>query len=237
MTHSPLGDAVDPCRAISWPSALLQPRSELTLRPDPESADAVFLVDDDASVRRGLSRLLKTHGYDVRAFPSAVDFLQALSGDEAGCVILDLDMPDINGIEAQRRLANAAATLPVIFLTGRGTVRDCSEALKAGAVDFLEKPVDENVLCMTIEIARKRGTEDRQRAAERAEAEALVARLTARETDVFQLVPRGFTNPEISEFLNISKETTKVHRARVMRKLEASSAPDLVLLAQLTGHD
>lgn len=146
-------------------------------------------------------------------------------------------MPELDGVETQKRLAEIAVTLPVIFLTGRGTIATCSEALKAGAVNFLEKPAEESVLCAAVEVALERNEESRQRLAEEREAQELLRRLTSRETEVFQLVARGFTSPEISEFLNISREMIKVHRSREMKKLEAASVPDLVMIAQLVGLD
>jgi len=195
----------------------------------------VHLVDDDPSVRRGVGRLLQVRGYTVETWDDPRAFLAAVPADPIGCVILDLNMPGMDGLQTQLKLAALAATLPVVFLSGRGTIASCAEALKQGAVDFLEKPADSDVLSTAVEKAFARNRDLRAAAALRAEADELVGRLTERERDVFRLVARGFTNSETADLLDISAETVKVHRSRVMKKLEADSLPDLVLLAVQSG--
>ena len=192
----------------------------------------IYLVDDAVSIRRGLSRLLAARGYHVRAFEAPEAFLDDLPEEPVGCVLLDLDMPTMSGIEVQRRLADVAARLPIVFVSGRGSVATCAEALKAGAVDFLEKPVDEERLCQAIEQALAQNAAARRTHAAREAARALIDRLTARERDVLRLVVRGFTSPEIGELLGIAPGTVKIHRKHLVAKLEADSLPDLLMLYQ-----
>lgn len=197
----------------------------------------VYLVDDSPSIRRGVSRLLRARGYIVVSYACPVAFLAALPEDPSGCVVLDLDMPQVSGLEVQAQLAGLACNLPIVFLTGRGSISTCATALKAGAVDFLEKPIDELLLHVAIERALARNAKERRAHAVSARAHEVVGRLTEREREVLGLVVRGFSGPEIAELLGIAAGTVKVHRKHMMTKLEVDGVPELVVLCQQAGLD
>jgi FixJ family two-component response regulator len=196
----------------------------------------VFLVDDDASVRTGLSRLLRASGFDVEAYASGEAFVARESFDGTGCVILDLRMPGLSGIELQQQLAARARDLPVIFLSGHGEVPDSVRAMKQGAVDFLTKPVDEAVLLAAIAAALDRQAAARASGLERDAIRRRLDTLTARERDVLRRVVTGALNKQIALQLGIAEGTVKVHRGRVMEKLEAQSVADLVRLCDAAGE-
>jgi FixJ family two-component response regulator len=192
----------------------------------------VFLVDDDDSVLRALGRLIKSAGYEVQTFVSAHAFLD--SGDfqkGPACLVLDVRMPGLNGLDLQRELQAARATLPIIFITGYGDIPTTVRAMKAGAVDFLPKPLKDTVLLRAIEQALARAARDQ---AERLEHEALSHRqdtLTPREREVMSLVVRGLLNKQIAFELGTVEKTIKVHRARVMQKMGVDSLAELVRVA------
>jgi FixJ family two-component response regulator len=192
----------------------------------------VFLVDDDDSVLRALGRLIKSAGYEVQTFVSARAFLD--SGDfqkGPACLVLDVRMPGLNGLDLQRELQAARATLPIIFITGYGDIPTTVRAMKAGAVDFLPKPLKDTVLLRAIEQALARAARDQ---AERLDLEALSHRrdtLTPREREVMSLVVRGLLNKQIAFELGTVEKTIKVHRARVMQKMGVDSLAELVRVA------
>jgi FixJ family two-component response regulator len=192
----------------------------------------VFLVDDDDSVLRALGRLIKSAGYEVQTFVSARAFLD--SGDfqkGPACLVLDVRMPGLNGLDLQRELQAARATLPIIFITGYGDIPTTVRAMKAGAVDFLPKPLKDTVLLRAIEQALARAARDQ---AERLDLEALSHRrdtLTPREREVMALVVRGLLNKQIAFELGTVEKTIKVHRARVMQKMGVDSLAELVRVA------
>jgi FixJ family two-component response regulator len=192
----------------------------------------VFLVDDDDSVLRALGRLIKSAGYEVQTFVSARAFLD--SGDfqkGPACLVLDVRMPGLNGLDLQRELQAARATLPIIFITGYGDIPTTVRAMKAGAVDFLPKPLKDTVLLRAIEQALARAARDQ---AERLDLEALSNRrdtLTPREREVMALVVRGLLNKQIAFELGTVEKTIKVHRARVMQKMGVDSLAELVRVA------
>ncbi|HEY7164740.1 MAG TPA: response regulator [Candidatus Binatia bacterium] len=196
----------------------------------------VFLIDDDERVRRALVRLIRTGGYEVTAFPSAAEFMAEFSTiSDAGCLILDVHMPGFSGFDLQRELRSCNASLPVIFITGNADVPMSVSAMKAGAVDFLPKPIKSDVLFAAIEQALERSRRDR---AERADVEDVHERfetLTAREREVMGLVVQGLKNRAIAERLGTVVTTIKVHRGRVMDKMEVKTVPDLVRLAEKLG--
>jgi FixJ family two-component response regulator len=197
----------------------------------------VFLVDDDASVRRALTRLIKSAGYEVQAFASARDFLdyRRLSEESPGCLVLDVRMPGLSGLDLQHELRAANALLPIIFITGHGDIPMSVKAMKEGAVDFLPKPVKDKELLSAIEQALARADHDH---AERLDVEDLERRLetlTPREREVMTLVVRGFLNKQIAFELGIVEKTVKVHRARVMEKMAVHSLAELVRLAERAG--
>jgi FixJ family two-component response regulator len=192
------------------------------------SAGTVFVVDDDASMRRSLERLLRSFGYAVEGYASAAALLERLPATHLACLVLDLRMPDIDGLDLQRRLAARGDDLPIIFVSGHGDVPSSVRAMKAGALDFLIKPFDETVLRAAVERALDWHAE---RLASRASLEALRARfetLTPREREVCWEVADGRLNKQVAERLGTSEKTIKVHRARVMDKLGARSVAELV---------
>jgi FixJ family two-component response regulator len=195
----------------------------------------IFVVDDDASVRKALSRLLRSAGHEVEAFESAEAFLKHAPYAGIGCLILDLKMPHSTGIDLQRRLGSLDGDLPIVFLSGHAAIPDSVQAMKRGAVDFLTKPVDDEVLFAAIGVALER---HRQRLAAAAEASAIRQRaglLTARELETAQWVITGLLNKQIAAELGISEKTIKVHRARLMQKLGATSVAELVRLCTTAG--
>jgi FixJ family two-component response regulator len=197
----------------------------------------VHLVDDDASLRSALQRLLTAAGYRVQAYASAGEFLLEPPADAPGCLLLDLHMPGPSGLELQEALERHGIRLPVIFLTGHGDLTTGIRAMKSGAVDFLTKPVERKPLLAAIERALE--TDAAQRAA-RAADENLRTRfalLTARERDVFDLVVAGRLNKQIADALGIAERTVKAQRAQVMAKLGAANAAELGrIAAQLRGR-
>jgi FixJ family two-component response regulator len=195
----------------------------------------VFLVDDDASVRRALTRLLTAVGLEVASFPSGEALLLALDPKEPACVVADLRMPGLTGLDLQDELSRRGLDLPVLFISGHADVASSVRAMKGGAVDFLEKPFDEAEL---IEAIRRALARYRQRRAARREKETLearAARLTPREREVFALVASGLLNKQVGYELGTTEKTIKVHRARVMEKMEADSLADLVRMAGSLG--
>ncbi len=200
--------------------------------PD-EIAAEVIIVDDDPSVQRALKRLLTVHRLPARVYGSAQEFLdQGISVSPCGCLLLDIEMPGINGLELQAQLRKRGFRLPIVFITGHGTVPMSVEAMKQGAMDFVQKPFDSPNL---IEIIRKAIARSRQNAIEQQECLDLEQRLESlsqREREVFRFVIAGFLNKQIAFELGISEKTVKVHRARVMEKMLANSLAELVQLAE-----
>jgi FixJ family two-component response regulator len=196
----------------------------------------IFLVDDDESVLRSLRRLLRAAGYATKPFASPSEFLAQLPGDTPGCAVLDLRMPGLNGLELQQAMESKDCHLPVIFISGHGDVPTSVRAMKAGAVDFLLKPFDEQQLLGAISQALLKDAAAR---AGRAEAVALQARhavLTPREREVCALVAQGLTNKEIGERLGTTEKTIKVHRARIIHKLDVDSVAELVRFVDRLGQ-
>ena len=196
------------------------------------ATDAVIhLIDDDDGARRSLSFSLTTAGLAVRAYASAVAFLEALPGLQPGCVVSDIRMPGIDGLALQRRLNALQVNLPVIIMTGHGDVRLAVEAMKAGAVDFIEKPFDDDVLLAAIGIALDRYDKTGRHATDVMQARAKLACLSAREREILQGLLAGQSNKAIAYDLKISARTVEVHRANVMTKTGAGSLSELVRMA------
>jgi len=195
----------------------------------------VFVVDDDAAVRRALERLIKSVGLAVETFASAQDFLQRDPPDGPACVVTDVRMPGLSGLDLQKELADADLSMPIVFMTGHGTVPMSVRAMKAGAIDFLQKPVDEQVLLDAIHQALEKGSREQQALAEQAEIQERIELLTAREREVFEHVVSGKLNKQIAAELGASEKTIKVHRGRVMQKMQADSLADLVRMAERAG--
>jgi RNA polymerase sigma factor (sigma-70 family) len=195
----------------------------------------VAIIDDDASVRRALTRLVKSAGIEAASFATAREFLDDPIRQQMDCVVTDLRMPGLDGLKLQERLSQALPDVSVVFLTGHGNVSAGVSAMKAGAVDFLEKPVDDVSLLATIARAAERS---RQAKAARVELEELERRcrsLTPREREVFALVTAGLLNKQVGAELGTTEKTIKVHRARVLDKMKAGSLADLVRMAQRLG--
>jgi FixJ family two-component response regulator len=195
----------------------------------------VYVVDDDDSVRAGLSRLLHSVGLTVQTFASPREFLEQASSDRPGCVIADLRMPEMNGLELQEQLRARHPTLPVIFLTGYGTVPASVRAMRHGAMDFLEKPVDDQTLLDAVFQALAWSRESRDRQAEVKAIRDRLASLTPREYEVFTLIITGMLNKQVAYELGTTEKTIKVHRARLMAKMQCGSLAQLVRLAEKAG--
>ncbi|MDA8363243.1 MAG: response regulator [Gammaproteobacteria bacterium] len=193
----------------------------------------VFLVDDDAAVRDALGALFRAEGLAVSVHESAEAFLADLPPDACGCLVLDLRMSGLSGIELQKTLADRNVGLPIIFLTGHGDIPMSVRALKAGAIDFFEKPADPDVLLTRVQEALALDVERRTAGAQQAEMDARYTRLTEREREILAQVAEGRTSKEIARSLRISPRTVEVHRSHIMTKLGADSLADLIRIAQL----
>jgi FixJ family two-component response regulator len=196
---------------------------------------SVYVVDDDVSVRTALARLLKSVGITVKTFSSAQEFLGQATPGESGCLIVDLRMPGMSGLDLQDQLSSRQLSLPVIFLTGYGTVPASVRAMKAGAVDFLEKPVDDQTLLDAVLKALER---DRLARLEQAEMQAIqqrLASLTPREHEVLTFIISGRLNKHVAVELGTTEKTIKVHRARILEKMQCASLAELVRLAEKAG--
>ena len=200
-----------------------------------ESTPTVFVVDDDVSVRRALARLIRSFGMQVETFSTGQEFLSCKVPEGPACIVLDMRLSGENGLVLQDTLRTSERRLPIIFITGHGTVPLCAQALKAGAIDFLLKPVDEQDLLEAISraIEEDRYTQGNQR--KRAAIAWRVATLTPREREVMGLVVTGRLNKQIADDLGTSEKTIKVHRAQVMQKMQAMSVADLVRMADTVG--
>jgi FixJ family two-component response regulator len=197
------------------------------------NACSVFLVDDDESVRRALARLIKSAGHSVQTFASAQDFLGTKTGSqEAGCLVLDVRMPGLTGIDLQRELHIMNRNLPIVFITGHGDIPMSVKAMKAGAVDFLQKPVKDKDLLRAIEQSLARAARDQSQREEIAQIQKRVESLTPREFEVMALVVTGMLNKQIAFKLGTVEKTVKVHRARVMDKMGVDSIAELVRIAE-----
>jgi len=198
-------------------------------------APMVFVVDDEPSVRRSLTRLLASAGFTVEAFASAREFLARAPYAGPCCLVLDVRMPGLSGLELQETLAAAGRRMSIVFVTGHVDVPMSVRAMKRGAADLLTKPVDDKVLLAAIQRALAKDVADLGEEARVADVRKRVKLLSPRETEVFALVVTGMLNKQIASALGISEKTIKVHRARVMEKMRAGSVAELVRLADLAG--
>ena len=192
----------------------------------------VFVIDDDASVRKSLMRLLDAASYKVELFTSASEFLSRSAHDGPSCVIVDVRMPELNGIDFQKALIEDGREEQLVFITGHGDVPMCAQAMKAGAVDFLPKPFKPNQLLESVERALSRSAEQRRRTSEKERALALLDRLTPREYEVMELVATGLLNKQVGGELGMAEKTVKTHRAHVMQKLGITSVAELMVVLQ-----
>jgi FixJ family two-component response regulator len=202
-------------------------------RFEPPEDALVCVIDDDDSVRRSLTRLFRSVHLMAEAFASAQDYLRRASHDGPLCLVLDVEMPGLGGLELQQALVDRAAQ--IVFLTGHGNVPMCASAMKAGAVDFLTKPVDDEKLLAAVERALHRSLEARKSCAEHSAARARLDSLTPREFEVMKGVVAGLLNKQIAAELGAAEKTVKIHRGRVMEKMCVQSVADLVRVAQIAG--
>lgn len=197
---------------------------------------SVFLIDDDEAIRHSASFMLRHAGYRVKTYADGESFLNELpEGDGPGCILLDVRMPGMDGLEVQAELNNRGVGLPVIILTGHGEVDVAVQAMKAGAIEFLEKPYEKRTLMAAIEAAFDRLEEQSNDARWMSDAKARLAKLTAREHEVLECLVQGLTNKGIADTLSISPRTVEIHRANVMSKLEAESLSAALRLAFTAG--
>jgi len=194
------------------------------------SGSWVYVVEDDPSVRDSLSLLLQLRGFSTAAFDSAEAFLDADAIERPACVLADVRLPGMSGLDLQRRLTSQHSALPFVVMTAHGDVATARTALRDGAVDFLEKPIDEQDLMEAITVALRSDQEQVERARSRETVLSRMQRLTERELEVFERVTNGYHNREIAEEFGISQRTVEVHRARLMEKLQARRVADLFRL-------
>jgi FixJ family two-component response regulator len=201
-----------------------------------ETQPTVYLVDDDASVRKGVGRLIRSAGYDVKTFTSAIEFLASPDPVGPACLVLDVSMPGMSGLDLQETVNSLESHhIPIIFITGHGDIPASVKAIKAGAMDFLTKPVNDTTLLNAISAALKKDIKNREEMARASAIKEKLATLTPREHEVLKLVVTGLLNKQIAAKLGIAEKTVKVHRGRVMRKMKANSLAELVRLAQEAG--
>lgn len=198
-------------------------------------SQVVFVVDDDASMRDAISRLLNAVGLTVQTFASAREFLNRRLPDVPGCVVLDVRLPGLSGLDLQREMVERGIHIPVVFITGHGDIPMSVQAMKAGAVEFLTKPFRDQDLLDAVRSGIQLDRKEREERAELAELRDCVRQLTQREQEVMSLVVSGMLNKQIALQLGTSEKTIKIHRSQVMRKMRANSLADLVRMSQKLG--
>ncbi len=200
-----------------------------------DQTPTIFIIDDDPSARRGLSRLIRVAGFNVRAFASAKGFLAKQHYNGPGCIVLDVQMPDFSGLDLQAELNKAEYNMPIIFISAHGDVPMTAQAMKDGALDFLTKPVDRDQLLNAIRTALAKDLASREEHGELEQIRARLAKLTPREFEVMTFVLAGMLNKQIGYKLGIAEDTVKIHRGRVMSKMGVVSVAELVRLTQRAG--
>lgn len=200
-----------------------------------ESQFTVHVVDDELSVRSALSRLFRSVGRAVKTFESALAYLEEASADDPGCLVLDIRMPGMDGLELQERMAERGLGVPIIFISAHGDISASVRAMKRGAVDFLEKPFDQDDLFAAVDRALELDAELRRQESARSQVRHVLERLTTREYEVLTHVIAGRPNKVIARQLGVSEKTVKVHHGRVMKKSEAGSLAELVRMAERSG--
>jgi two-component system response regulator FixJ len=201
----------------------------------PSDDAIVHVIDDDEAVRDSLAFLMRSASIDVKTYETAAAFLQIAPGLKSGCVITDVRMPEISGIDLLRRLKELKIGVPVIVITGHGDVPLAVEAMKIGAIEFLEKPFDDDILLSTVRAALNKEDTDRKRRAERAGIESRLAALSKRERDVLEGLVGGRANKQIAYDLGISPRTVEIYRANLMTKMQAATLSELVRMALIGG--
>ena len=197
--------------------------------------EKIFVIDDDASVRRSLPLLLKASDYDVETFSSSEEFLNREQFNGTGCIILDINLEGISGLELQEELMNKQDSLPIVFITGKGGVPESVQALKKGAIDFLQKPFDDEQLLNAVEEALTKAHEIKKEFDQLKKLQDLLSNLTDRELEVFKYVITGMLNKQIAYKLNIAEHTVKLHRGKITEKLGVKSVAELVRIAEKAG--
>ena len=205
------------------------------MREMQKSDEMIAVVDDDLSAREGLSSLIRSFGLRVENFSSAQEFLDRPGGDAPSCLVLDLQLPGLSGLDLQKRMAEVGLDIPIVFLTGHGSIAASVQAIKGGAVEFLTKPFDEQDLLRAIQEALARDRSARKRNEDLRDLRKLYQSLTGREREIMQQVVSGLLNKQIAAELKISEFTVKIHRGQVMRKMRADSVADLVRMADSLG--
>jgi FixJ family two-component response regulator len=200
-----------------------------------EPKPVIAIVDDDQSVREGLHSLMRSAGWGAEVFASAQEFLERRGSEAPSCLVLDLQLPGLSGLDLQKRMAEAELEIPIVFLTGHGDIPASVQAMKAGAIEFLTKPVAEEDLLRAIQEAIERDRRQRQQSAGKHDLQSRYQTLTPREREVMQQVISGLLNKQIAAELNITEFTVKIHRGQVMRKMRADSLADLVRMGDSLG--
>jgi two-component system, LuxR family, response regulator FixJ len=190
----------------------------------------VYLVDDEYAVRDSLTLLIESTGQTVKSFASAEAFLTHYNPEQPGCLLLDVRMPSMSGLELQDELLRREISIPIIFISGHAGIPDSAKAFRAGAVDFLEKPFDNEILLKRIEEALNKDIASREQLNEHREIQKHLAHLTVREKEVLSLVFRGYSNKETARMLDISNRTVEAHRASIMEKMQANSLAELMVM-------
>ena len=191
----------------------------------------IFIVDDDISVRQGISLLLKSAGYCVEAFENIRDLMQAEEINMPGCILLDIFLGKESGLELQDAVSNKFKNIPIIYITGHGDIHMSVQSLKKGAINFLQKPVDDNLLISAVDEALKKSHELLNLQREKDECKALIDSLTPRELEILKFVIKGMLNKQIASELNIAEHTVKLHRGRITEKLGVKSVPEMIFIA------
>ena len=197
----------------------------------------VYIIDDDASVRSGLADLFNSVGLETKTFASAVQFLEYGGSDAPACIVLDVRLPVVSGLDFQAELNKSSKKIPIVFITGHGDIPMTVQAMKAGAVEFLTKPFREQDMLDAVNRALKRARDELQRSNDSATLQASFESLTSREQEIMRQVTAGFLNKQIAGKIGLSEIAVKVHRGRMMRKMGAKSVPDLVRMATALGID